>query len=300
MDLYAVECYKKAGEISSKIKDLLKEFVKVDVKLLDIAEFIEGKIVEYGAVPAFPTNLSIDEIAAHYTPAPNDEKTANGLLKIDFGVCVDGYIADNAVSFDLTKENKHKEMIKLNKMILDKINKSLDCNSLVKDVGEITIDCLNDFNKKNNRNFKLIRNLCGHGLDRDKIHTGLIIPNYKNNSNEPIRGLAFAVEPFVTYGDGEIYEGALGNIYILNSEMTPRTREERKIIDFVKKNYKTRPFCERWLVNSGFKMTKYFLRNLENSRIIYQYPLLIEKSKGIVSQVENSFVCLDDDLVVLV
>ena len=200
------------------------------MKLLDIAEFIEQKIIEYGAIPAFPTNLSMNEVAAHYTPIPNDNKTANGLLKIDFGVCVDGYIADNAISFDLTKENRYKEMIELNNMILEKNNKSINCSFLVKDIGEIAVNCLNDFNEKNNSNFKLIRNLCGHGLDRDKIHTGLIIPNYKNNSNETLKGVAFAVEPFITDGNGEIYEGAPGNIYILNSEIIPRSREERKLL----------------------------------------------------------------------
>src|SRR3989338_4865579 len=95
-----------AGKIAREVREFIKLQIKKDMLLLDLAEKIENKIIELGGKPAFPTNLSINEIAAHYTPTYNDETKAKGLLKIDFGVHIDGYIADTAFSMDFEKLKK--------------------------------------------------------------------------------------------------------------------------------------------------------------------------------------------------
>ena len=82
----------EAGKISVEVKKYARTFIKKDVPLLEIAEKIEAKIIELGGKMAFPTNLSINEIAAHYTPSHDDKSLAYGLLKIDLGVHVDGWI----------------------------------------------------------------------------------------------------------------------------------------------------------------------------------------------------------------
>jgi len=79
--------------------------------LLEIAEKIENKIIELGGKMAFPTNLSINNIAAHYTPSYDDKSLAHGLLKIDLGVHIDGWIADTAFSMDLEDSEENKKLI---------------------------------------------------------------------------------------------------------------------------------------------------------------------------------------------
>ena len=110
MEKLEIESYIKAGKIAKEIKKFTREITKPGVKLIDIAEAIDAKIFELGAEPAFPVNLSLNEIAAHYTPTPGDETIAEGILKIDIGVVVDGYIADTALSIDLTEDGKFKEV----------------------------------------------------------------------------------------------------------------------------------------------------------------------------------------------
>ena len=289
-----IESYLKAGEIGKKIKEFVPTILKEGMKLIDLAELIEGKIKEFGATPAFPVNLSIDEIAAHYTPRPGDENLAKGLLKIDIGVCVKGYIADFAICFDLTEDNEHKEIIELNKKILEAATKTVNKNLLVRDVGNITEKTLKEYNEANDTSFNLIHELCGHGLGKNIIHDGLIIPNYQNGNETKVEG-GFAIEPFVTYGIGRIYEGAGGGIYNLSSDSgIVRDKDVREILGFLKKNYLTRPFCARWLVNENFKKINFALRMLEKQGIIREYPLLIEKTKKPVSQVENTFIIFDD------
>src|SRR3989338_7531606 len=101
----------KAGEIASQIREYVKSIVKKDILLLELAEKIESKIIELGGKPAFPVNLSINDIAAHYTPSYDDKTLAHGLLKVDFGVHVDGWVADNAFSVDLDDTEENRKLI---------------------------------------------------------------------------------------------------------------------------------------------------------------------------------------------
>ncbi len=55
----------KAGKIAAEVREFSRPLIKPGAKLLDIANQIEDKIRELGAVPAFPVNLSLNEVAAH-------------------------------------------------------------------------------------------------------------------------------------------------------------------------------------------------------------------------------------------
>src|SRR3989338_11154809 len=102
----------KAGTVVSKVREYARTIVKPGMPLIEIAEKIEEKIAELGGKPAFPTNLSINEIAAHCTPTHNDQTKAEGLLKVDIGVQIDGYIADTAFSIDLENSDENSSLIK--------------------------------------------------------------------------------------------------------------------------------------------------------------------------------------------
>jgi methionyl aminopeptidase len=295
MDSEIIEKYKAAGKIASEVREYAKMIVKPGMKLIDIANLIEDKIIELNGVVAFPVNLSLDEVAAHYTPLVDDERLAEGLLKIDIGVCVDGYIGDTAVTLDLTEDKRYSEMIELNTKLLNSAKKIINPNLEVRDIGEEITNNLDEFNLKNESNYTIVVSLTGHGLDKNQIHASPNIPNYANSISRRLNGSAFAVEPFVTEGSGDIYEGSPGGIYILRNEKGQvRDRDAREILKFILANYETRPFCERWLVREGFKKIKFSLSQLTRQGIIYQYPLLVEKTKSPVSQMEHSFL-IDGD-----
>lgn len=296
MEEHELNSYLKAGEIAKEVKKLANKIVRPGVELLEIAELLEGKMREMGAEPAFPINTSLNEIAAHYTPVPNDKRTAEGILKIDIGVVVDGYISDCAISFDLTDDKTFEKMIETNKAVLAAATKAVTVGVEVGDIGNAVSSELEKKNKEGNTDFTIIHGLCGHNLDKDTIHAGTTIPNYKNSNSKKLSG-AFAIEPFLTTGSGEIYEGEGGGIYALQSDAPVRDRDARKILDYIKTNYKTRPFCARWLVSANFTKVGFALSILTKQGIIHHYPLLIEKTKAPVSQVENSFMIYDDKAV---
>lgn len=284
------DSYVQAGEIAKEVKKFTLDLVKPGMKLIDIAEAIDDKIFELGGEPAFPVNLSLNEIAAHFTPEKGDETIAEGILKVDIGVAIDGFIADTALSIDLTEDKKFEEMMKLNKKILEEASNVVRIGMEAKDIGDAAQNELENWNSENDSNFSIIKSLCGHTLDQDTIHAGLTISNYRNNNSKKLEDVAFAVEPFVTTGVGDIYEGQPGGIYVIQSNDNVRDRDAREILKFIKETFLTRPFCARWLQKEGFKKIKFTLSTLTKQGILYQYPMLIEKSKAPVSQFENTFV----------
>ncbi|MFH1238348.1 MAG: type II methionyl aminopeptidase [archaeon] len=290
-----LESYIEAGKIAKEVKEFARDIVKPRMKLIDIAEAIDAKIDELGGESAFPVNLSLNEIAAHYTPTKDDETVAEGILKIDIGVCVDGYIADTAFSIDLTEDGKFKGMIELNEKVLSNITDVVKPGVEVREVGNIAQETLEKWNKNNNSSFVMIKSLSGHSLDQDNIHAGLTISNYRNDNRVELED-AFAIEPFVTTGVGDIYEGNAGGIYVLQSNEPVRDRDAREVLKFIKENYKSRPFCLRWLEKQGFSKLRYILEMLVRSGILHEYPMLIEKSKAPVSQAENTFIITDGNV----
>jgi methionyl aminopeptidase len=283
-----IESYMKAGEISKKLDVFIRGIVKKDVFLLEIANKIEDKIVELGGEIAFPTNLSIDENAAHYTPIIGDITKASGLLKVDYGVEVNGFIADRAISFDLTDDKIYSEMIKINELALESALSELKIGSPVKVIGNTISSTV----QKDGR-FKVITNLAGHGLDEDNIHPGLTVSNLKNENNFELKDVAIAIEPFLTTGRGEIYEGKPSEIYVLSEEKLPRDRDARKLLEFIVENYRTKPFCKRWLAKAGLTKFNFALSLLIKEGIIYNFPVLVEKEKKPVSQAEHTIIFAD-------
>jgi len=103
MEPETLEKYRKAGSILKEVRENAVPRVKKGARLLDVANAIEAEIVEKGGKPAFPVNISINQEAAHDTPGLEDVREfGDDMVKVDIGVHVDGYIADTAVTVDLS------------------------------------------------------------------------------------------------------------------------------------------------------------------------------------------------------
>lgn len=281
----------KAGKIASDIKKWIKPQIKKGTPLLEIATKIEDKISELGGKVAFPCNLSINEIAAHYTPTHNDETKAHGLLKIDFGVHIDGWCADTAFSMDLENSEINKKLIGA----ADDALKSA-ANTIKKDAR--TSEIGGEIEKSiRSKGFSPIINLSGHEMDQYHLHAGKTIPNIDDERNTKIDEGLYAIEPFSTNGNGKVHDGAPSGIYIIENDRPPRSPTAREILNYIAEEYQTLPFCSRWLVKKFGPKALLGLRELERNGNLHNYPQLVEKSGSIVAQAENTFL-VDDKVIV--
>jgi len=277
----------KAGQIAVQVKAYAKSIVKKNVLLVEIADKIEDKIIELGGKLAFPVNLGINEMTAHYTPMYNDDTKAEGLLKIDFGVHVDGFIADTAFSIDLENKEENKKLIECAEHCVANAIRAVEQNKTLGEIGEV----IQKTAEKNN--FSPIQNLSGHEIAQWDLHAGITIPNYDNGNKIKLKEGVYAIEPFITEGQGMVYEGKPSGIYKISGNASVRDNETRKIFSYIAEEYKELPFCSRWLVKKFGARALISLNLLERAGCLHQFPQLIEKSRKPVAQSEDTIIIED-------
>ena len=285
--------YKKASEVSKKVKAYGKSLAKPGMSYLELSEKIEERTRELGAELAFPANVSVNNVAAHYCASSKDKNVLKkgDLLKLDVGVQVDGYIVDSAISVGIaTKE--HDKMIKTARDALNNAIKILKPGVKTSEIGaqieKTTID----------GGFKVIKNLSGHGVGQYEVHVGYSIPNYDTKSNEKLKkGDVIAIEPFVTNGRGAIREGPSSGIYELKEAKPVRLHKD--VLKYIIEKYKTLPFSEREVEKKfGALKTKLALRNFARMGILYDHTVLLEEKGSYVAQFEHTII-IDDKPIVL-
>jgi methionyl aminopeptidase len=279
------EKYKKAGKIAAGTMDEGLKMIKPGVKLLDVANAVEGRIEEKGAKPAFPVNISVNAVAAHYSPDAWDESTFNkgDLVKLDIGVHLEGYIADIAKSIDL---GENTDLIKASKDALQNAIDTMKPGVRTNEVGAVIEDTIEG------HGFKPVSNLTGHMLTRWNLHGGTIIPNVNTRHGDLIEeGQVFAIEPFATDGFGRVVDESNAIIFKYIADRPIRMREARDILKYAKENFGSLPFAERWIADMmpRPKLTL-ALRQLILSKAIYAYHILREKEHGTVSQAEHTVI----------
>jgi len=272
----------QAGKIAQEVKKWIKPYVKKGVPLLEIAEKIENKIIELKGKPAFPTNLSINEIAAHYTPSYNDETLAHGLLKVDFGVHIDGWISDTAFSVDLENSEENIKLIKASEKALEEAEKIIGKDVSTTDIGKAIQSAIESYG------FSPIINLSGHQIEQYNLHSGLSIPNIDDKRSTIINAGLYAIEPFATNGSGKVKDGKPSGIYSLIDYKNIRNPSAREILKYITEEYQQLPFCSRWLVKKFGTKALPALNQLEQNENLHQYAQLVEVNKGIVAQTENT------------
>ncbi|MBI3623005.1 type II methionyl aminopeptidase [Candidatus Pacearchaeota archaeon] len=281
----------QAGDIAKQIKVYAKSIVRKNMPLIEIAEKIESKIISLGGKPAFPCNLSINNIAAHYTPSHGDTTLAHGLLKVDFGVHIDGWIADTSLSFDLENSKENQNLIKAAESALTKAQEYFKEGINLSEIGHVISKEIES------HNFSPIINLSGHGIDEYDLHAGTTVPNIDDSRNIKIKKGLYAIEPFVTTGSGRVHDGKPSGIYHLQSEKNVRSPIAREVLEFIIKNYKTLPFCSRWLVKKFGTKALFGLKQLEDNGNLHHYAQLVETQGSKVSQAENT-ILVDKEVIV--
>ena len=278
------ESTRKAGKIVVEVKRYAKSFIKKDMSLLEIAEKIESKIKELGGEVAFPVNLGINEYTAHYTPNINDETKARGLLKVDFGVSIEGFTADNAFSLDLENSEENKKLIKASEEALQAAIKAVKEKKSLGEIGQAIQEVATK------HEFSPIRNLSGHGIEEYELHTSPTIPNFNNRNQNKLGNGVYAIEPFITSGIGEVYDGKPSGIYELKAPRNVRDSKARELLEYIGETYGTLPFCSRWLIKEFGTRALISLKNLETAGVLHHFDQLIEKNKSPVAQTEATII----------
>lgn len=278
-----LEKYREAGRILKVVRAEAVEMVKVGNSLLKVADFVETRTIELGGKPAFPCNISRNEEAAHATPKAGDSDVfGKDMVKLDLGVHVDGYIADSAVTVDLSGNS-------------DIVKAAEEALAAAIDVARpgITTGKIGAAIESSIRSYGLnpISNLTGHGLSCYEAHDNPSVPNRHVEGGAILKeGDVLAIEPFTTNGAGLVHDGNWAEIYSIIRKKPVRLPDVRNVLKQAEE-YKELPFAKRWLNSDKLEFA---LIQLERAGILHAYPVLIEVAGGLVAQAEHTIIITQD------
>ena len=288
--------YIDAGKIASEVRENARRKNHVGSTLEEICNSIEKEIQDKGGKCAFPVNVSLNEIAAHYTAEPNDGIIVKDtdLLKIDLGVQINGHIADTAVT--VCYDPKYDFLVQAAEAALREAMAIIRVGTKSSDVGK-TIE-----NTVKQMGGIPIANLSGHSLEQYTIHAGKSVPNIWSIGSFSFQSTeAYACEPFVTTpeGSGFVREGKIRNIFSLVSRKRTKDEEVNKLIDTIWQKFNMLPFALRWLIpDYNEKTARDLLERSIKNKVVRAYPILVEANEQRVAHAEHTFIPKENGVIV--
>jgi len=285
-DKEALEKFRLSGKILRESREEMRHFVREDMLIIQVCEKAESLIREKGGKPAFPCNVSINEVTAHYTSPPNDEQRIpeKAVVKVDMGVHVDGYVTDTACTVCFNPE--YRSMKSAAEHALTAAIDSIHADMATSKIGLIIERTIK------NRGFKPISNLTGHSVGRYLIHAGTSIPNVMQVSFGKVKaGGVYAIEPFVTLPDavGRVEGSSEITIFRLVKAKSVKNPYAKQVLKYIEENFRTLPFAERWLKSVvPADQHREAFKELLRSKAITGYPVFVEVSRKPVSQAEHT------------
>jgi methionyl aminopeptidase len=296
-DKEALEKFRLSGKILRESREEMRHFVREDMPIIQVCEKAESLIREKGGKPAFPCNVSINEVAAHYTSPPNDERRIpeKAVVKVDMGVHVDGYVTDTACTVCFAPE--YKSMQSAAEHALAAAIESIHADMATSKIGVIIERTIR------NRGFKPISNLTGHSVGRYLIHAGTSIPNVMQISFGKVKaGEVYAIEPFVTLPDavGRVENSPEITIFRLVKAKSMKNPYAKQLLKHIEDNFRTLPFAERWLKSVvPADQHREAFKELRKTKAVMGYPVFVEMSRKPVTQAEHTVLITENGCEVL-
>ncbi len=289
------ESLKKAGKIAQDVKNYIRPKIKIGAKVIDLISEAESKIEDLGGFCAFPVNLCINNIAAHYTsPIKDDglEINEGDLVKFDLGVHLNGYIVDTAFTVNFNKDESLENIIQATEVALDAAIMMVKPKMNTRNIGKKIEEIVKGFN------YNPIRELGGHQIERWTVHGKKQIPELGSQGGDDIEiGDVFSIEIFASTGEGSVHNTQYSYIYEVNpyaGRVPLRRKASKQILGYINKKYKTLPFAERWLAKEFRLGIAFGLQELVQQGKLHAHYVLAEKKGIYVAQSEDTIIITED------
>ena len=291
------------SNIHKKVRQYLYPFLKPGITLLEIAKIIESKTIELAQNQntinqgiGFPASLSLNNCAAHFHPEFNNNVTFNqdDVLKIDFGVEVNGWITDCAftVCFDEKYDNLLQAVKEATYTGINNAGIDVRIGEWGAKIQEVMESYEITLNGKTHQ-IKTINNLGGHNIVNGIIHGGMFLPtvNMKDSMDESYKFKegVYAIETYGSTGSNYAFENGPSTLYRLNPDQKIMNINP-DILNFynnINNRFKTLPFTNRYVQNYNQNYKKY-LDVLTTNKILHSYPPLCIEHGAYTAQYEHT------------
>lgn len=268
--------YRHAAEVHRQTRQWAQRNIKPGQTLTEIANGIEDSVraltghqgLEEGdaliAGMGFPTGLSINHCAAHYTPNAGNKMVLqqDDVMKVDIGVHVNGNIVDSA--FTIAFNPQYDPLLEAVKAATNAGVREAGIDARVGEIGAVIQEVMESYEVEINGTtypVKPIRNLNGHTILPYSIHGTKSVPIVKSNDMTKMEeGDVFAIETFGSTGNGYVHEDGEVSHYAKRRDAPKvdlRLSSAKSLLNVINKNFGTLPFCRRYLDRLG--QEKYLL-----------------------------------------
>ena len=214
-------------------------------------------------------------------------------MKVDFGVHVNGRIVDSA--FTKTFNPKYDNLLAAVKDATNTGVREAGIDVRVGDIGAAIQEAMESYEVElDGKTYpvKAIRNLNGHDIVQHSIHGGKSVPIVKSPDNTKMEeGEVFAIETFGSTGRGYVVDDLEVSHYALKPDhpnVPLRVSSSRTLLNVIKKNFGTLPWCRRYLDRLGQEKYLLGLNNLVSSGIVEAYPPLVDIKGSYTAQYEHT------------
>jgi methionyl aminopeptidase len=194
----------RAGLIVWGALEEMRKRVRPGISTKELDEFAEAYTAQHRAKPAFkgyrgyPGSVctSINQEVVHGIPSPSRKVKEGDILSMDFGVELEGYFADAALTVPVGKIVAERE--KLLRVTRESLEKAIDKVRPGNRLGDISA-AVQQWVERNG--YSVVREFVGHGIGT-KMHEDPQLPNYgtPGQGARLQEGMVLAIEPMVNSG----------------------------------------------------------------------------------------------------
>ncbi|KAI5795016.1 methionine aminopeptidase 2-like protein [Geopyxis carbonaria] len=313
MDHAFLATYRHAAEAHRQVRAHVRATTGPGTSLSALADTIDGSIralvgspsSPLTAGPGFPTGLSLNNCAAHWTPNPRGRDlivAAGDTLKVDFGVHVDGWIVDSA--FTLAWDPTWDPLLAAAREATETGVRLAGVDARMSELGAAMQEVMESYEViqgTNTTRVRSVRNITGHNITRYNIHGGKSVPFIRNKSTERMEeGEVFAIETFGTTGRGIMLDDYDGGVfgYSLNAQAAKRPQlhlaSARNVLKTVTESFGSLVWCRRYLEAAGAEKYALGLQNLVKQGIVEEYWPLCDVKGSQTAQSEHTILLRND------
>ncbi|KAJ8139588.1 hypothetical protein OY671_007202 [Metschnikowia pulcherrima] len=294
--------FRKGAEIHRRVRAKAQQNIRPGMSMLEIADLIENSIRGYTNNDhtltqgiGFPTGLSVNHVAAHYTPNSSDTMSLKqeDVMKVDIGVHVNGHIVDSA--FTLTFDEKYDNLLTAVREATYTGVKEAGIDVRLNDIGGAIQEVMESYEMELNGKtypIKCIRNLNGHNIGDYVIHSGKTVPIVANGDMTKMEeGETFAIETFGTTGKGYVISQGECSHYALNQNIDGvklPSQRAKELVKSIQTNFGTLPWCRRYLERAGEDKYLLALNQLVRAGVVEDYPPLVDTTGSYTAQYEHT------------
>lgn len=203
-----IEKMRRAGRLVREVLELVRSKVKPGATTYDLEKAAEARLKELGVKAAFkgyhgfPCVLctSINSEVVHGIPSPKRVLQQGDIVSVDFGVVVDGYYGDAAITVPVGAIGQDAaRLLKVTEASLQAGIAAVRPGATLGDVGAAVQGVVEG------EGFSVVRDFVGHGIGA-QMHEDPQVPNFgEAGQGMKLRpGMVIAIEPMVNAGKPDV------------------------------------------------------------------------------------------------